>query len=42
MTNGTGPLADDELLQRLTALDAVQYACQFDPNTLKYKENLLL
>jgi len=42
VTNGTGPLADDELLQRLTALDAVQYACQFDPNTLKYKENLLL
>lgn len=42
VTNGAGSLADDELLQRLTALHAVQYACQFDPNTLKYKENLLL
>ncbi len=42
VTNGTGTLADDELLQRLIGLDAVQYACQFDPNTLKYKENLLL
>lgn len=40
--NGSGILADDELLQQLTALDAVQYACQFDPNTLKYKENLIL
>ena len=42
VTNGAGALADDALLQHLTALDAVQYACQFDPNTLKYKENLLL
>ena len=42
VTNGAGALADDELLQRLIGLDAVQYACQFDPNTLKYKENLLL
>ena len=42
VTNGSGHLADDELLQRLTALDAVQYACQFDPNSLKYRENLIL
>ena len=42
VSNGSGALADDELLQQLTALDAVQYACQFDPNTLKYKENLIL
>ncbi|ALW83662.1 hypothetical protein AUC43_00200 [Hymenobacter sedentarius] len=42
VSNGCGALADDELLQQLTALDAVQYACQFDPNTLKYKENLIL
>ena len=42
VTNGNGALADDALLRQLTALDAVQYACQFDPNTLKYKENLLL
>lgn len=41
VSNGSGPLADDELLQRLTALDAVQYVCQFDPNSLKYKENLI-
>ena len=42
VSNGSGNLADDELIQRLTALDAVQYACQFDPNSLKYKENLQL
>ena len=29
------------LLNRLTALPDVQYACQFDPNELEYKENLL-
>lgn len=42
VSNGSGILADDELLQQLTALDAVQYACQFDPNSLKYKDNLIL
>ncbi len=42
VSNGSGALADDELLHRLTSLAAVQYACQFDPNTLKYKENLIL
>jgi hypothetical protein len=42
VSNGTGALADEELIQQLTALDAVQYVCQFDPNTLKYKENLIL
>ena len=42
VSNGSGALADDALLEHLTALDAVQYACQFDPNTLKYKENLIL
>ena len=42
VSNGTGALADEELLEQLTALEAVQYACQFDPNTLKYKENLIL
>lgn len=42
VTNGSGALADDELVQQLASLDAVQYVCQFDPNTLKYKENLIL
>ena len=42
VSNGSGNLADDVLLEHLTALDVVQYACQFDPNTLKYKENLIL
>ncbi|MBD2766507.1 IPExxxVDY family protein [Hymenobacter sp. BT664] len=42
VTNGTGVLADEELVEQLAALDAVQYVCQFDPNTLKYKENLIL
>ncbi|MBG8552404.1 MULTISPECIES: IPExxxVDY family protein [Hymenobacter] len=41
VSNGTGSLAGDELLARLTELPAVQYACQFDPNSLKFKENLL-
>lgn len=42
VSNGSGHLADDELIHRLMVLDAVQYVCQFDPNTLKYKENLIL
>jgi hypothetical protein len=42
VSNGAGPLVGDELVQLLTALPQVQYVCQFDPNTLKYKENLIL
>lgn len=38
---GTGELAGTELLDRLTALPVVQYASEFDPNELKYKENLI-
>lgn len=41
VSNGTGMLAADSLLAQLTALPVVQYACQFDPNSLKFKENLL-
>ncbi|MGI4834787.1 MAG: IPExxxVDY family protein [Janthinobacterium lividum] len=37
---GEGELAGTELLDRLTALGAVQYASELDPNDLKYKENL--
>ncbi|KUG09497.1 IPExxxVDY family protein [Solirubrum puertoriconensis] len=39
--NGTGSLDPDTLLERLAALPAVQYVCRFDPNNLKFKENLL-
>ena len=42
VSNGSGDLADEALLQQLVALNVVQYACQFDPNSLKYKENLML
>ena len=42
VSNGSGDLADEALLQQLVALDVVQYACQFNPNSLKYKENLML
>jgi len=42
VSNGAGPLAADEITQLLAALPQVQYVCQFDPNTLKYKENLIL
>ena len=42
VSNGSGSLADNALLAQLGALEAVQYVCQFDPNTLKYKENLML
>ena len=42
VSNGSGDLADEALLQHLVALNVVQYACQFDPNSLKYKENLML
>lgn len=39
--NGSGALAATELVEQLTALPVVQYVCQFDPNELKFKENLL-
>jgi len=42
VSNGTGSLAGDALVQQLTSLPQVQYVCQFDPTTLKYKENLIL
>lgn len=42
ISNGTGALAAEALVPRLLALDKVQYVGQLDPNTLKYKENLLL
>ena len=38
---GTDELAGTELLDRLTALPVVQYASEFDPQELKYKENLI-
>lgn len=41
VSNGTGVLAAEALLARLAALPVVQYVCQFDPNSLKFKENLL-
>ncbi len=41
VANGAGNLAGEALTHRLTTLPAVQYVCQFDPNTLKYKENLI-
>lgn len=41
VNNGNGELAGEALLARLTALPVVQYACQFDPDSLKFKENLL-
>lgn len=42
VTNGGDELAGATLVARLTALAPVKYATQFDPNTLKYKENLIL
>lgn len=41
VSNGSSTLAASELIEQLTALPAVQYVCQFDPNELKFKENLL-
>lgn len=41
VSNGSGPLAANELLARLTGLAEVQLVSQFDPNDLKFKENLL-
>lgn len=38
---GADELAGTELLDRLTALPTVQYASEFDPYELKYKENLI-
>ena len=39
--NGTGQLASELVAERLALLPDVQYTCQFDPNELKFKENLL-
>ncbi|GGF20930.1 IPExxxVDY family protein [Hymenobacter cavernae] len=39
--NGTGHLASELVAERLATLPDVQYCCQFDPNELKFKENLL-
>ncbi|AIZ63294.1 hypothetical protein PK28_05560 [Hymenobacter sp. DG25B] len=41
VSNGSDEFSGDEFLARLSALPVVQYACQFDPNSLKFKENLL-
>lgn len=41
VANGTGLLAPDALMTHLTASPVVQYVCQLDPNSLKFKENLL-
>ena len=41
VNNGSGQLTAEALLAQLTTLPVVQYACQFDPNSLKFKENLL-
>ena len=41
VADGAAAAAHEALVPRLTALAPVQYACQFDPNTLKYKENLI-
>jgi hypothetical protein len=41
VSNGTGKLAPEMLVTELAALPVVQYVCQFDPNSLKFKENLL-
>ena len=38
---GVDELAGTALLDRLTALSTVQYASEFDPAELKYKENLI-
>lgn len=38
---GTDEWAGTELLDRLAALPLVNYASEFDPNELKYKENLI-
>ena len=40
ISNGTGTLASDQVLARLTALSDVQHASQLDPNQLEFKENL--
>ncbi len=38
---GADELTGTELLDRLTALPQVRYASEFDPQELKYKENLI-
>jgi len=39
--NGVGRFASELVAERLASLPDVQYTCQFDPNELKFKENLL-
>lgn len=41
VSNGSDEFSGDEFLARLSGLPVVQHACQFDPNSLKFKENLL-
>ncbi|MBT9394016.1 IPExxxVDY family protein [Hymenobacter sp. NST-14] len=41
INNGAGLPPAEELIQQLTALPQVQLVSQFDPNDLKFKENLL-
>jgi hypothetical protein len=41
VSNGSGALAAEALMTSVSALPVVQYVCQFDPNSLKFKENLL-
>lgn len=41
VSNGTGPLSAEALISCLTGLPEVQLVSQFDPNDLKFKENLL-
>ncbi|ALD21585.1 IPExxxVDY family protein [Hymenobacter sp. DG25A] len=41
ISNGSDEFSGDEFLARLSELSVVQHACQFDPNSLKFKENLL-
>jgi len=40
ISNGTGTLAPEQLLARLSTLADVQHVCQLDPNQLEFKENL--
>ncbi|WP_303312121.1 IPExxxVDY family protein [Hymenobacter sp. BT730] len=41
VSNASDEFSGDEFLARLSGLSVVQHACQFDPNSLKFKENLL-
>ncbi|GAB3287892.1 IPExxxVDY family protein [Hymenobacter tenuis] len=41
VSSGSGLLSPEELIVQLSALPEVQLVSQFDPNDLKFKENLL-